>query len=190
MDKETRIQFIETLTNKINEYVEEDNLFCGGCCYAAYVLAEALKAAGIRYNTVMFQYNEILNVNNFNDAINGKGVSHVAIEVRLRNKRHFIGTCKDIYDFFRCTQFKYNVCRYKGITPAELLDGYKHGNWNSMYRTNMNKILAMEVRHITREFTGKEIFLDYADLQAGEPTWIKFDTDIKFANIGPFRVFL
>ena len=157
MNTETRYQFIGELTAKINEYVEEDDLFAGGCCYAAYLLAKALQTAGIKYLTTIFQYNEILNATNFNDAINGRGVSHVAIEVRMGNKPTPIGSCAGIYQFFRDTEFDYNVRKYQNVTPGELLSGYINGNWNKLYNTNMNKHLAREIAEITMKYTGKSV---------------------------------
>lgn len=153
-----RTNFIYELTAKIDEYVEEDDLFAGGCCYAAYLLAKALKTAGIKYTTTVFQYHDILNVKNFNDAIVGQGVSHVAIEVKMGMKTHTIGDCEGIYEYFSSTGYEYNIFRYKDVSPLEILMGYVNKkSWNTCYDTRMNKHLAREIMEITKKFTGKEV---------------------------------
>ena len=183
MNTRNRHQFIAELTTKINEYVYHDDLFAGGCCYAAYVLATALKAAGIKYKTVMFQYKDILRVNNFNDAINGRGISHVGIEVRIGNRPYIIGDCSGIYQYFDCSGENFKIRKYRGVKPKELLDGYKNNTWNNCYCTNMNKFLALEIAHITKTYTGKRIRLERPDPQAEIP---KFDLSPRLVFYGGF----
>ena len=95
-----KLALVNELCKRINEYVYNYDLFAGGCCYAAYVLAKNLKELGIEYKTVIYQYDDILNETNFNNAINGNGVSHVAIEVRIGFRRYTIGDCSGILNFF------------------------------------------------------------------------------------------
>lgn len=182
MNTRNRHQFIAELTAKINEYVLHDDLFAGGCCYAAYVLAAALRAAGIKYKTVMFQYRDILRVNNFNDAINGKGISHVGIEVRIGNRPYIIGDCRGIYQYFDNTGENFRIRKYRGVRPKELLDGYKNNTWNNYYRTNMNKFLAAEIAHITKAYTGKRINLERPDPQAAIPKFDLFPRSVIFGG--------
>lgn len=94
-----KLALVNELCERINKYVYGHNLFAGGCCYAAYVLAKNLKQLGIKYKTIIYQYDDILNETNFNNAINGNGVSHVAIEVRIQSKRYTIGDCSGILRF-------------------------------------------------------------------------------------------
>ena len=187
MNTRNRHRFIAELTAKINEYVSNDDLFAGGCCYAAYVLAAALRAAGIRYKTVMFQYRDILRVNNFNDAINGRGISHVGIEVRIGNRPYIIGDCSGIYQYFDCTGENFKIRKYRGVRPKELLDGYKNNTWNNCYRTNMNKFLAIEIAHITKTYTGKRICLERPDPQAEIP---RFDLSPRSVIFGGSYLFI
>ena len=49
-----KIALVNELCKKINEYVYNYDLFCGGCCYAAYVLAKNLRQLGIEYKTVLY----------------------------------------------------------------------------------------------------------------------------------------
>ena len=91
-----KLELVNELCKKINEYVYKYDLFAGGCCYAAYVLAKNLKQLGIKYKTVLYQYDDILNETNFNNAINGRGVSHVAIEVEIGIMRYTIGDCSGL----------------------------------------------------------------------------------------------
>ena len=156
MNTETRYQFIGELTAKINEYVEEDDLFAGGCCYAAYLLAKALQTAGIKYLTTIFQYNEILNATNFNDAINGRGVSHVAIEVRYGLKKYIIGDCTNIYTYFKFTGEKFKVMKYTDITPEEILDGYRNNEWNWTYDVHNNSILSRDINRVVAKYLSGE----------------------------------
>ena len=152
MKSTDRELLIQELNKKINEYVSNHNLFGGGCCYAAYVLAKNLKELGISYTTVMYQYKGILHSRRFNTAINGDGVAHVAIEVTYRKTKFIIGETYGIYRFFACTGERYKVCRYKNITPEMLLDGYKNNDWNWFWRTSKNGMLMRSINAIAKKY--------------------------------------
>ena len=108
---------IEKLNSTINHYVYEHDLFAGGCCFSAYALAKNLKELGIEYKVVIFQYNEIINEKVFNNAINGDGVSHVAIEVTYKHRKVMIGDCSNIYRYFSITGQDFKIRKYSGIEP-------------------------------------------------------------------------
>lgn len=142
------------LNNKINQFVYCNDLFAGGCCYAAYVLARELTKLGIQYETIIWQYLDILKVNDFNMAINGKGVSHVAIKVKIGPLEDaVIGTCQGIDSFFFNTGYDVNVRTYQGITPEMLLDGYKNNNWNSIYDRHCNGPLSRAITRICKKYS-------------------------------------
>jgi hypothetical protein len=154
MNNIDRFTFISELNSKVNHYVNEHHLFSGGCCYTAYCLAAALKHAGIKYRTVVWQYQDILKENNFNKVINGKGVSHVGIEVTVRGEKVIIGDCSGIKEYFATTYQDYRVRKYDNVDPEELLEGYRNNKWNYLYNTSWNKYLARDIRKITTKYAG------------------------------------
>jgi len=147
-----RCGFIDDLTKVINHYVQKCNLFAGGCCYSAFLLARAFRMFGIKYKTVIFQCNDILNETDFNNAINGNGVSHVAIEVRYGLKKYIIGDCTNIYRYFKRTGEKFKIRKYTGITPEEILNGYRHNEWNWMYDVHNNSFLSRDINKVVAKY--------------------------------------
>lgn len=154
MNKAKKIKFINELNGIINEYVVNYNLFSGGCCYAAFIIASCLDILNIKYKTVIFQYHNILNVRNFNKAINGNGVAHVAIEVKVNGTKTFIGDCDGIYKYFNITQQEYKVRHYSRVNPHMLLEGYMNNAWNWVYNTENNTNLAQDVSKILDKYIG------------------------------------
>ena len=140
------------LCEKINEYVYNHDLFAGGCCYAAYVLAKNLKQLGIEYKTIIYQYDDILNETNFNNAINGNGVSHVAIEVRVGIKRYIIGDCSGIFRFFDYTGYRFKIKKYTDISPEEIIEGYRNNVWNHRYNRHLNGLLMRDINKICNKY--------------------------------------
>ena len=152
MNTKTKNQIIEELNRVINNYVYNSRLFAGGCCYSAYLLAKYLKQMGISYKTVIFQYDDILNETNFNNAINGRGVSHVAIEVTYKFHKVYIGACDGIYCYFKQTGEKFKVRKYSGISPEEILEGYRNNEWNWSYDTHCNGPLSRDIKKVYLKF--------------------------------------
>ena len=152
MDKKKKNNFIFELNEMINQWVNGRCLFQGGCCFAAYGLAWYLSKLGIKYNTVLFQYLDILNSRKFSTAINGKGVCHVAIEVTYKHKKFLIGRCDGIYNYFKEYGYKYKVRRYRNITPENLLDGYMCNEWNWMWNTDNNQKLLEDIKKIAEKY--------------------------------------
>lgn len=143
---------IRELNKKINEYNAKYNLFCGGCCFAAYTLANALTNLGIKYRTIIYQSLDIINTKNFNAAINGNGVSHVAIEVSYKGKNLVIGDCSGIIRYFEFTGYPYKVRRYRNVTPDEILSGYINNNWNILYDKKKNVPLKKVIDQIAEKY--------------------------------------
>ena len=152
MDTIKKLTLVNELCDKINEYVYRNDLFAGGCCYAAYVLAKNLQKLGIKYNTVIFQYLDILNETNFNNAINGNGVSHVAIEVRVGFKRYLIGDCSGIIRFFDWSGYKFKIKKYNDVCPEEIIKGYRNNEWNWTYNRHNNGPLMRDINKICNKY--------------------------------------
>ena len=143
---------IEEMNSIINNYAHNNDLFCGGCCYSAYVLAKNLELLGIKYRVVLFQYQDILNERIFTNAINGSGVSHVAIEVTYKHRKVMIGDCSGIYRYFNCTGEKYKIRKYSGITPSEILEGYQNNEWNCCYNKANNGPLMRDINKVAYKY--------------------------------------
>lgn len=144
--------FIEELNNKVNQYVYNNDLFAGGCCYSAYVIAKYLKKMDIKYKTVIFQYYDILNENDFNNAINGRGVAHVGIEVVHNFKKFIIGDCSGVVDYFNNSGDEYRIVKYDRISPEEILEGYKCKKWNPKYNKCCNGPLTRDIDKIYQKY--------------------------------------
>ena len=148
MDCKTRKSFIKELNKKINEYVEKVNLFCGGCCYAAYLLADVLEKVGIKYKVVLFESGNTL-TEDFNQSINngGFGVNHVAIQVKFGLFPFIIGDTSD-YKGYRGRE----IHRYDDVTPHMLLQAYIGNTWNDFYETSNNSKLKKDISRIYAKY--------------------------------------
>lgn len=156
MKREITLNLFNELNEKVNQYVERNGLFSGGCCYTAYLLADVLTKLGIDYETVMFQDNEIVNSRRFHIAINGNGVAHVAIRVKCQGKKRFIGSVKDITWFYSVFPIPHSVRTYRNITAEQILAGYRNNTWNCIYdAAHCNGPLTREI---------KRIYLKYAEI--------------------------
>lgn len=139
--------FVKELNDKVNEYVFEKKLFWGGCCYAAYLLAEAFVKAGIQYKVVLFETHMTL-TKDFNKSINnGFGVDHIAIQVKPGKKNFIIGDLTDFLDYRGR-----DIRRYKDVTPEMLLDAYENNIWNDVYNTDYNPQLKKEIFGICAKY--------------------------------------
>lgn len=155
MNSQNRTNFINALGSVINEHVNNHELFNGGCCYSAYVLAKVLAKAGIKYRVKMFQYRDVLRTNQFSAAINGSGVAHVAIAVRVGRTWKTLGSCDGIYNHFFCTGETFKVWSYNNITPEQLLAGYEENDWNFMYDTTNNRKLVRDINKVASKYSAK-----------------------------------
>ena len=145
-------RLIEMINDKINQYVYFKDLFAGGCCYSAYVIARSLKLAGIKYHTLIWQSQEILNVRSFNKAVRGFGCSHVAIEVKYQGRWQVIGDYSKINRYFELTKEDFNIRTYRHVKPEEILDGYNNNEWNYIYNTNNNEMLSRDINKILLDY--------------------------------------
>ena len=152
MKGERKRLFIWEIVNKVNEFVHEKDLFCGGCCFSAFVLAEILNKFGIKYRTVLFQSHDILHEHDFNNAINSEDCDHVAIEVTLDGKRIIIGDYSGITNYYDTFGVEYTARRYRGITPEMLKNAYYWNSWNPRYKTENNLPFRNEMNKIADKY--------------------------------------
>lgn len=147
------MQVVRKLDEKINHYVIHDDLFQGGCCYAAYTLAENLKRLGIKYNVVIYQCYKVLNLTRFSEVIKGEGIAHIGIEVEVGGEKKIIGSCEGIESWLRWHRMDCNIRTYHRISPETLLRGYnKNGHWCRRYQTSNNSWLMKEISKIVNEY--------------------------------------
>lgn len=152
MDRKTKTCLIWELNQKINEYVHNRNLFSGGCCYSAYLLADVFTKMGIKYRTVLFQSYDVLTKRQFNNVVNGDGCDHVAIEVTLNGQNVIIGDYNGIMDYYKIFCVKYAIRRYRTVTPKMLLQAYVNNAWNLIYNTENNFSLSDEINNIMKKY--------------------------------------
>ena len=152
MKHERKRLLIWELVNKVNEFVDKKDLFCGGCCFSAFVLAEILDKFGIKYRTVLFQSHGILHERDFNNAINSDDCDHVAIEVTVDGEQIIIGDYSSITNYYDTFNVKYTARRYRGITPQMLSHAYYWNSWNPRYQTENNLPFRKEMNKIADKY--------------------------------------
>ena len=151
-DMKTTDRLIEMINDKINQYVHNNRLFSGGCCYSAYVIARNLRLVGIKYRTVVWQSDEILKVRSFNKAVNGDGCAHVGIKVKYKGKWQVIGDFSGISHYFTVTGEKVNIRTYSRVEPETILEGYRNNEWNCLYDTHNNGPLSRDINKIVLKY--------------------------------------
>lgn len=145
------------LNAKVNEFVKEKKLFCGGCCYSAFVLAQIFQKFGIKYRTVLFQEYALANENDFEAAINDEDCTHVAIEVFVGGKYVIIGDCSAILNYYDTFDVEHAERRYRGITPQMLKTAYYSNSWNLAYNTANNRPFYNEMNKIAEKYMNKPL---------------------------------
>lgn len=154
MKRKIEEKFLLELATIIENYNDKCDLFCGGCAYAAYLIADACKTLGIRYRTVMYQYQNIIQETNFTKAINGRGVAHVAIRVKYEREWKYVGSCEGIKRYFAFTCQDFTIREYRRICPDEILSGYRNNVWNTVYdRAHCNGPLTRDVRRLVVKYS-------------------------------------
>ena len=157
MNREKRRALIYELNAKVNEFVKEKNLFSGGCCYSAFVLAHIFQKFGIKYRTVLFQEWALADVNDFDVAINDDDCSHIAIEVFVGGKYRIIGDYGKLNKYFEDYGVKHALRRYRGITPQMLKRAYYANDWNPAYNTANNLPFFNEMSRIADKYMEKPL---------------------------------
>ena len=152
MKHERKRLLIWELANKVNEFVYKKYLFCGGCCFSAFVLAEILDKFGIKYRTVLFQSYDLIHEHDFNNAINSNDCDHVAIEVTLDGKQVIIGDYSDITKYYDTFHVEHVTRRYRDITPKMLKKAYYWNSWNPRYKTKNNRSFRNAMNKIADKY--------------------------------------
>jgi len=152
MKHEKKRLLIWELANKVDEFVSKKDLFCGGCCFSAFVLAEILNKFGIKYRTVLFQSYDLIHEHDFEIAVNSDDCDHVAIEVTLDGKQVIIGNYSSITDYYNIFDVKHVARRYRGITPEMLKKAYYWNSWNPLYKTENNLPFRNEMNKIADKY--------------------------------------
>lgn len=151
MDTDTKNAILE-INKAINEYVHTKSLFCGGCCYSAYLIAKALKRLGVKYKVVLFQLVTDTDKREFADLIYGD-CDHVAIKVRIGWKDLIIGDCSGIMKYYEVMGCVPDLREYGNISPGMLRDAYYGKSWNCMYDTTNNRPLSAIIDGIVDKYT-------------------------------------
>lgn len=148
---------IYELNAKMNEFVKEKNLFSGGCCYSAFVLAQILQKFGIKYRTVLFQEWALAKERDFDTAINDDDCAHIAIEVFVGGKYTIIGDYGTLDRYFNNHGIVHKLRRYYGITPQMLKTAYYSNDWNTIYDTANNLPFFNEMNKIADKYMGNPL---------------------------------
>lgn len=108
----------------------------GGCCYIAYLIACHLDKLKVKYDLVIYDYeekdedhvnNEVCNMCFPNSITGNQTCTHYCISISgggIINEGDVTGLSK---------------CLVKGITSKNLKWLYKHGSWNEVYNRGDNK---------------------------------------------------
>ena len=151
MEREARKNFVLDINKKVNEYVHGKGLFCGGCCYAAYILADIFERTGVKYDVLLFQAYGTVDERDFYAAVAGE-CDHVAIDVRIGRKHFVIGDYSKIMDYYDRFRVKHAIRRYKGITPKMLLNAYVWNEWNCLYDASNNSAFSRSLNKIAAKY--------------------------------------
>ena len=146
MDANIKNAILE-INEAVNEYVHTKRLFCGGCCYSAYLIANALKRLGIEYKVVLFLSGQNADEREFANAISGD-CDHVAIKVRVGRKNLIIGDYSGIMRFYDLIGYVPELREYDDISPRTLRDAYYGKSWNPSYDTTNNRPLSAIINGI------------------------------------------
>ena len=146
---------IKELNTTIDWWVENRQLFAGGCCWSAYLLARGFERLGIRYSTVVYQCGDNWNTNKFSKVTNGDGCGHIAICVVYKHKKMVIGFNEYFdYSLKKCMGYcgDWMIRNYTGISAKNLLRTYHSNCWNEIWYTGYNSVLSREINAIFNKY--------------------------------------
>ena len=115
---------------------------CGGCCFAAYCVAQLLEKAKIDFYLVVFDYDyEFYRETNLSDL--KTSFNHYAIRVKLGNNNLTVNGGN------------YRKANYKEfkVTSEDILNHYKGNLWNTFYNTANNRKVQTTIEQTYYEFT-------------------------------------
>lgn len=122
------------------------DLFHGGCCFAAAVIASELEKRDIDYNVVVYTPEDILtHVKNINSIANDELCLHVAIELKD------VESGEDVVLGGEFEEPGYVFREYVKTDAEELMYTYRHNEWNNHYNIGNNPDFIKHVRKIFAE---------------------------------------
>lgn len=145
-------RLISDLEKVIDKYADSKRLFCGGCCFAAAVLADILSKKGIRYEVVIFQMDDAYDMKSIRTVCNSEGCAHIAILVTYKGRKHIIGDCERIYMSLSVLAERWRKRTYRNISPDEIMDAYMNNTWNPRYDKRNNPRLTRSLRNISEKY--------------------------------------
>lgn len=138
MTTKERQEYILKLDKVVRRWRYKSDLFCGGCCFSAAVIASLLEKKGIGYKVICWESNWLndgTDVKSLKDIIMDYGCGHIAIQVILNKKNYIIGG-----DFYHERITK--VRTFSKIKSGELSEydslGANNGRWNHRYNRSLN----------------------------------------------------
>lgn len=155
MDTKTINNLIKELDDKITYYAENENLFCGGCCFSAYLLAKGLEKLGIKYSVIMYQNGDNWNTNKFDKVCAGNGCGHVAICTVYKHKKMILGFNEYIDNLLEMGLNMTGVWmkrEYRTIKSVNLYRTYYTNMWNWRWDIRKNTKLKKEINAIFEKY--------------------------------------
>ena len=138
MTTKERQEYILKLDKVVRRWRYKSDLYCGGCCFSASVIASLLEKKGIGYKVICWESNwqsDSTNVKSLKDIIMDYSCGHIAIQVILNKKKYIIGG-----DFYHERITK--VRTFSKIKSGELSEydslGANNGVWNHYYNRKLN----------------------------------------------------
>lgn len=146
---------IEELDNRVGYWRDNRELFSGGCCFAAHLLAKGFESKGVKYSVVVYQNGRNWYTNKFNRVFTGYGCGHVAICVVYKHKKMIIGA-DDEYekDLIKYLNYEgaWKVREYKKVNSIDLINIYKNNSWNWRWNKRNNKRLSLQINDIFNKY--------------------------------------
>ena len=135
-------RFIGSLNKTCNILNDKYHINCGGCCFAAYCVAQLLEKAKIDFYLVVFDRDyEFYRENNLSDL--NRSFNHYAIRVKLGNNNLTVNGGD------------YRKANYKEfkVTSKDILNHYKENLWNTFYNATNNMTVQTTIEQTYYEFT-------------------------------------
>ena len=146
---------IEDLNKRVDYWVDNRSLFCGGCCFAAAVLAKGLERLGVKYTVVCFQDNMGLNCRKLNTLCKNPGCAHVAISVVYKHKKTYIGKVDRLVECLNDDMKwggEWRTREYRKISSDVLLENYWSNDWNWTWDIMLNDRFEKEINKIFEKY--------------------------------------
>lgn len=152
MRKPNNHKLFDRIDSVINDYADNKKLFCGGCCYAAYVIARQLSSNNIPYKVAVYQTGYATRCRTLKGVCKNEGCAHIAIVVNDNGVDRIIGRTdkivKALNDILRSYGENWKIKFYENISWRELEEAYYNNEWNWAYDTSNNAKLFADIKSI------------------------------------------